>query len=162
MRATRAAADRIVLRGAPDRVMPSDQHPRSAPPRILIVEDHELNMKLLNDLLEAHGYDILQAREGLAALRLAQHHHPDLILLDIQLPDISGLQAARLLKADERTRDIPIVAVTAFAMAGDRQRTLDAGCDAYLAKPIMLREFLRLIEELLGGAPGLHPGPSCC
>jgi two-component system cell cycle response regulator DivK len=145
-----------------DWIMPSDRQPPRAPKRILIVEDHELNMKLLNDLLEAHGYEILQAREGLVAVHLARQHLPDLILMDVQLPDISGLEATRLLKADEQTKAIPIVAVTAFAMAGDKQRTLDSGCDAYVAKPIMVRDFLRLVEELLertpesrsGGAPG--------
>jgi two-component system cell cycle response regulator DivK len=96
------------------------------------------------------------------AVHLARQHLPDLILMDVQLPDISGLEATRLLKADEQTKAIPIVAVTAFAMAGDKQRTLDSGCDAYVAKPIMVRDFLRLVEELLertpesrsGGAPG--------
>lgn len=138
--------------------MPSDRQPHRAPKRILIVEDHELNMKLLNDLLEAHGYEILQAREGLVAVHLARQHLPDLILMDVQLPDISGLEATRLLKADERTKAIPIVAVTAFAMAGDKQRTLDSGCDAYVAKPIMVRDFLRLVEELLDRTPASRPG----
>jgi len=136
-------------------VMPTE---RAAPPgrkRILIVEDHELNMKLLNDLLEAHGYDILLARDGTTALRLARQQAPDLILMDIQLPDISGLEATRLLKADRETSAIPIVAVTAFAMAGDRERTLESGCDAYVAKPIMIREFLALIEQMVGS--GEHP-----
>jgi two-component system cell cycle response regulator DivK len=140
--------------------MPSDRQPPRAPKRILIVEDHELNMKLLNDLLEAHGYEILQAREGLVAVHLARQHLPDLILMDVQLPDISGLEATRLLKADEQTKAIPIVAVTAFAMAGDKQRTLDSGCDAYVAKPIMVRDFLRLVEELLERTPASRPGQS--
>jgi two-component system, cell cycle response regulator DivK len=142
--------------------MPSERQPPSAPKRILIVEDHELNMKLLNDLLEAHGYDILQARNGLTALQLARQHHPDLILMDIQLPDISGLEATRLLKADARTKGIPIVAVTAFAMAGDKQRTLDSGCDAYVAKPIMIHEFLALIEALLAPASAPPSESSPC
>jgi two-component system cell cycle response regulator DivK len=141
-----------------DWIMPSDRQPPRAPKRILIVEDHELNMKLLNDLLEAHGYEILQAREGLVAVHLARQHLPDLILMDVQLPDISGLEATRLLKADEQTKAIPIVAVTAFAMAGDKQRTLDSGCDAYVAKPIMVRDFLRLVEELLERTPASRPG----
>jgi two-component system cell cycle response regulator DivK len=147
------ATHRPVSGAAHDRVMPADPQPPPVPKRILIVEDHDLNMKLLNDLLEAHGYDILQAREGVMALHLARQHRPDLILMDIQLPDISGLEATRLLKEDEHTKAIPIVAVTAFAMTGDKQRTLDSGCDAYVSKPIMVREFLRLVEELLARTP---------
>src|SRR5438067_11246057 len=92
--------------------------------RILIVEDNELNMKLLNDVLEAYGYAIIQAREGGAALSLARQHRPDLILMDIQLPDISGLEAVRQLKEDATTWAIPIIAVTAFAMVGDERKTL--------------------------------------
>ena len=114
--------------------------------RILIVEDNELNMKLLHDVLEAHGYHIITCRQGRSAHPLAREHRPRLILMDIQLPDISGLEAARRLKEDEATRDIPIIAVTAFAMAGDERRTLESGCDAYIAKPIRLREFLQTVE----------------
>ena len=120
--------------------------------RILIVEDNELNMKLLHDVLEAHGYHIIQSRQGRTAHPLAREHRPHLILMDIQLPDISGLEAARRLKEDEETRDIPIIAVTAFAMAGDERRTLEGGCDAYIAKPIRLREFLDTVETFVGAA----------
>ena len=95
--------------------------------RILIVEDNELNMKLLNDVLEAYGYEIIQARQGAAALPLAHQHRPDLILMDIQLPDMSGLEAVRRLRADEQTRAIPVIAVTAFAMAEDKERASRAG-----------------------------------
>lgn len=122
------------------------------PKRILIVEDNELNMKLLHDVLEAHGYHIMQSRQGGTAHPLAREHRPHLILMDIQLPDISGLEAARHLKEDEETRDIPIIAVTAFAMAGDERRTLESGCDAYIAKPIRLREFLDTVETFVGAA----------
>src|SRR5436305_7142230 len=115
--------------------MSSKEPQRSAPKRILIVEDNELNMKLLNDVLEAYGYEVIQAREGGTALPLARQHRPDLILMDIQLPDMSGLEAVRRLRADEETRAIPIIAVTAFAMAGDERKTLESGCDAYVAKP---------------------------
>lgn len=117
--------------------------------RILIVEDNELNMKLLHDVLEAHGYHIITSRQGRSAHPLAREHRPHLILMDIQLPDISGLEAARRLKADAATRDIPIIAVTAFAMAGDERRTLESGCDAYIAKPIRLREFLETVETFI-------------
>ena len=125
--------------------------PKSVPKRILIVEDNELNMKLLNDVLEAYGYDIVKTDSGAAVLELARTHRPDLVLMDIQLPDVSGLDAVRRLKGDPETREIPVIAVTAFAMAGDERRALDSGCDGYIAKPIMLREFLATIEEFLSG-----------
>jgi two-component system, cell cycle response regulator DivK len=125
--------------------------PKSVPKRILIVEDNELNMKLLNDVLEAYGYDIVKTDSGAAVLELARTHRPDLVLMDIQLPDVSGLDAVRQLKGDSETREIPVIAVTAFAMAGDERRALDSGCDGYIAKPIMLREFLATIEEYLSG-----------
>jgi two-component system cell cycle response regulator DivK len=125
--------------------------------RILVVEDNELNMKLLNDVLEAHGYDVMSTSRGKVAIEWAQQHHPDLILMDLQLPDISGLDATRRLKADEATRAIPIIAVTAFAMAGDEKKALDHGCDAYVAKPIVLRDFLTLIASFIGVPEGPRP-----
>jgi len=103
--------------------------PRSTPKRILIVEDNELTLKLLNDILEIHGYVTIIAATGAAAINLARQHHPDLILLDIQLPDISGTEVAQHLKADAETRETPIVAVTAFAMPGERTKILESGCD---------------------------------
>jgi two-component system cell cycle response regulator DivK len=120
--------------------------------RILIVEDNELNMRLLNDVLEAHGYDTLQTDQGEIAVDLARRFHPDLILMDLQLPDISGLEATGRLKADESTRSIPIVAVTAFAMSGDERKARDSGCDGYIAKPIMLQQFLAMVARFVGGA----------
>jgi two-component system cell cycle response regulator DivK len=134
--------------------MSSGEPPRSAPKRILIVEDNELNMKLLNDVLEAYGYEIFKTGSGIAVLELARQHGPDLILIDIQLPDISGLDAVRQLKENSQTKSIPVIAVTAFAMAGDERRALDSGCDGYIAKPIMLREFLATVERFLGRGPG--------
>jgi CheY-like chemotaxis protein len=122
--------------------------------RILIVEDNELNMKLLNDVLEAYGYEVIQAREGRMALPLARQHRPDLILMDIQLPDISGLEAVRQLKEDEQMREIPIIAVTAFAMAEDRQRAALAGFDGYVEKPISVRDLPGQIEAFLEGRTG--------
>jgi two-component system, cell cycle response regulator DivK len=120
--------------------------PQPAPAkRILIVEDNELNLKLLNDILEVHGYDTMVTGSGTMALDLARQFHPDLILLDIQLPDISGMDVARHLKAEEQTRDIPLVAVTAFAMQGDRRMILESGCDEYVAKPIDIHDFLALV-----------------
>jgi two-component system cell cycle response regulator DivK len=124
--------------------------------RILVVEDNELNMKLLNDVLEAHGYEVLSTGEGAVAVAWAQQYRPDLILMDLQLPDMSGLEVTRQLKAGAETATIPIVAVTAFAMAGDEKKALEHGCDAYVAKPIDLRNFLDLIAGFVG-TPG-NPG----
>ena len=115
--------------------------------RILIVEDRPLNMKLVRDLLDGQGYETLEAVDGREAIRLAQETLPDLILMDIGLPDISGLEAARLLRSDERTSRIPIIAVTAFSMEGDQRKALDAGCDGYIAKPIRVHDFLQTIAE---------------
>ena len=126
--------------------------PQGSVPRgtILIVEDDELNLKLLKDILDFRGYSTVFTGLGAAAFDLARQHHPDLILLDIQLPDISGEEAARRLKADEQTRTIPIIAVTAFAMRGDREKILDSGCDDYISKPFSIREFLALVESYIG------------
>lgn len=125
---------------------PSDAARRK---RVLIVEDHALNLKLLTDLLEAQGYETLQTGDGLEAINLARENLPDLILMDVQLPDVSGLDVTRWLKEDARTRGIPIVAVTAFAMGGDEKKVLDSGADAYIAKPISVLGFLRTVESFL-------------
>ena len=122
---------------------PSDPPPKT----VLVVEDNELNLKLLNDLLEYQGYTVITTRLGGPALGLARQYNPDLILMDIQLPDISGMEATQRLKSDEETRTIPIIAVTAFAMSGDQARILASGCDAYLSKPFNVAEFLRLVER---------------
>ena len=103
---------------------------------VLIVEDNELNMKLFNDLLEAHGYATLKTSHGIEAMELARAHKPDLILMDIQLPEVSGLEVTKWLKEDEELRAIPVIAVTAFAMKGDEERIREGGCEAYLSKPI--------------------------
>jgi two-component system cell cycle response regulator DivK len=117
------------------------------PKTVLIVEDNELNLKLLKDVLEYHGYTILTIDLGEPVLGLVRQHRPDLILLDIQLPDLSGTEVARRLKEDEQTRTIPVIAVTAFAMASDETKILASGCDAYVSKPFNLVEFLRLVER---------------
>ena len=117
---------------------------------VLIVEDNELNMKLFHDLLEAQGYETLQTREGLQALALARQHRPDLILMDIQLPEISGLEVTKWLKEDEELSSIPVIAVTAFAMKGDEERILEGGCEAYLSKPISVMAFIDTIKRFLG------------
>ena len=117
--------------------------------KVLIVEDNDLNMKLFNDLLVAHGYGTLQTRDGIEALALARQHHPDLILMDIQLPEISGLQVTQWIKRDDGLRMIPVIAVTAFAMKGDEEKIRDGGCEAYIAKPISVASFLRTVEQFL-------------
>jgi two-component system cell cycle response regulator DivK len=117
--------------------------------KVLIVEDNDLNMKLFNDLLVAHGYGTLQTRDGIEALALARQHRPDLILMDIQLPEISGLQVTQWIKKDDDLRMIPVIAVTAFAMKGDEEKIRDGGCEAYIAKPISVASFLRTVEQFL-------------
>lgn len=116
---------------------------------ILIVEDNELNMKLFNDLLEAHGYNTLQTRDGRDVMSLTRKHMPDLILMDIQLPEISGLEIAKMLKADDDLSAIPVVAVTAFAMKGDELKIRNGGCDGYIAKPISVNNFLQTVAKFL-------------
>ncbi|MEM1045594.1 MAG: response regulator [Pseudomonadota bacterium] len=122
------------------------------PKTVLIVEDNELNMKLFNDLLEAHGYQTIQTRNGLEALDLAREHRPDLILMDIQLPEVSGLDVTRWLKEDDELKTIPVVAVTAFAMKGDEERIRQGGCEAYISKPISLTKFLETVKSYAGEA----------
>lgn len=116
---------------------------------VLVVEDNELNMKLFHDLLEAHGYKILQSKDGLEALKLAREHRPDLILMDIQLPEVSGLEVTKWIKEDENLCDIPVIAVTAFAMKGDEEKIREGGCEAYIAKPISVTSFLKTVERFL-------------
>lgn len=116
---------------------------------VLIVEDNELNMKLFHDLLDAHGYQTLQTRDGMEALSLARQHHPDLILMDIQLPEVSGLEVTKWIKEDEGLRAIPVIAVTAFAMKGDEEKMRDGGCEAYLAKPISVSKFIETVRRFL-------------
>lgn len=116
---------------------------------VLIVEDNDLNMKLFNDLLQAHGYDTLQTMDGRDAVQIARDNRPDLILMDIQLPEISGLEVTKMLKADEDLCDIPVIAVTAFAMKGDEEKIREGGCDGYLAKPISVPVFLETVSKFL-------------
>jgi two-component system cell cycle response regulator DivK len=116
---------------------------------VLIVEDNELNMKLFHDLLEAHGYNTIEARTGSEALTLAAEHRPDLILMDIQLPEVSGLEVTQKIKNNEELVDIPIIAVTAFAMKGDEERIRQGGCEDYIAKPISVAAFLDKVKRYL-------------
>jgi len=121
------------------------------PKTVMIVEDNELNMKLFHDLLEAHGYRTVETRNGIEAMGLAREHRPDLILMDIQLPEVSGLEVTKWLKADPELKGIPVVAVTAFAMKGDEERIRAGGCEAYLSKPISVAKFLETVRQYAGG-----------
>ena len=116
---------------------------------VLIVEDNELNMKLFHDLLEAHGYETVGTRNGIEALDLARKHHPDLILMDLNLPVMDGWEASRQLKADPATRDIPIIALTAHAMAGDREKAMAAGTDDFDTKPVSFDRLMGKIKQQL-------------
>jgi|SRR6202162_1006969 two-component system, cell cycle response regulator DivK len=116
---------------------------------VLIVEDNELNMKLFHDLLEAHGYATIETRNGIEALDLARKHRPDLILMDIQLPEVSGLEVTKWIKEDDDLKSIPVVAVTAFAMKGDEERIRAGGCEAYLSKPISVAKFLETVRQFV-------------
>ena len=117
---------------------------------VLVVEDNELNMKLFHDLLEASGYNIVETRNGLEAIDLARSRRPDLILMDIQLPEVSGLEVTKWIKEDDDLRSIPIIAVTAFAMKGDEERIRQGGCEAYLSKPISVAKFIETVKAYLG------------
>jgi two-component system cell cycle response regulator DivK len=116
----------------------------------MIVEDNELNMKLFHDLLEAYGYRTIGTRNGFEVLNLARKRHPDLILMDIQLPEVSGFEVTKWLKEDHELRVIPVVAVTAFAMKGDEERIRESGCEAYLSKPVSVSKFIETIRRFLG------------
>lgn len=133
---------------ADDRPEPGRPDP-GAGKLVLIVEDNELNMKLFNDLLEAHGYRTLQTRDGMEALRLARIHRPDLILMDIQLPEVSGLEVTKWIKEDDGLRAIPVIAVTAFAMKGDEEKIREGGCEDYIAKPISVARFIETVQRYL-------------
>jgi two-component system cell cycle response regulator DivK len=120
-------------------------------PQILVVEDNERNMKLFCDLLQASGYHTLEATTGESAVELALEHGPDLVLMDIQLPDIDGIEALGRLRADERSATLPVLALTAQAMDGDRERFLAAGFDGYLSKPVDIAEFVTTVKRHCDG-----------
>ncbi|MDB5490238.1 MAG: Chemotaxis protein CheV [Micavibrio sp.] len=117
--------------------------------KILVVEDNELNMKLFHDLLEAHGYETVQTSNGNEVLDICRREKPDLILMDIQLPEVSGLDVTRWLKADAELKTIPVIAVTAFAMKGDEQKIREGGCEDYISKPISVTGFIETIQKYL-------------
>ncbi|MBI1215867.1 MAG: response regulator [Alphaproteobacteria bacterium] len=118
--------------------------------KVLIVEDNELNMKLFDDLLGAHGYDTVKTRDGTQVLDIAREHMPDLIIMDIQLPEVSGLEVTQWLKNDEALKNIPVVAVTAFAMKGDEEKIRQGGCEDYISKPISILDFMEVVQKHLG------------
>ena len=118
--------------------------------KVLIVADNELNMKLFRDLLEAHGIATVDTKNGNEVLDLARREKPDLILMDIQLPEVSGLDVTRWLKADAELKVIPVIAVTAFAMKGDEQKIREGGCEDYISKPISVMHFIETIQKYLG------------
>jgi len=117
--------------------------------RILVVEDNETNLYLIRFILEKNGYEVIEAKEGAAGVKLAIKEKPDLIIMDIQLPDINGLEATKRIRTSEADGDIPIIALTSFAMAGDREKALAAGCTAYIEKPINPDTFIAEIEKYL-------------
>ncbi len=116
---------------------------------VLIVEDNELNMKLFQDLLEAHDINTLETNDGRNVLDIAREHKPDLILMDIQLPEVSGLEVTKWLKDDDALKHIPVIAVTAFAMKGDEQKIREGGCEDYISKPISVGKFMDVIQSYL-------------
>jgi len=122
--------------------------------RILVIEDSPVNMALTTAILENAGHVILQAETATAGIEIARRQCPDLVLMDLQLPDIDGLAATRMLKADRRTSAIPVIALTAFAMKGDEDETRSAGCDGYVTKPMRYKDFLAEVERVLGARRG--------
>lgn len=119
------------------------------PKRILMVEDEPKNMKLLRDLLQKFGYETVEATDGEQGVELTREIKPDLILMDIMMPKLDGFEATRILKADISTKNIPVVALTAFAMSGDKERALEAGCDGYITKPVDVNVLLETVEQFL-------------
>jgi two-component system cell cycle response regulator DivK len=122
-------------------------------PKVLVVEDNPANMTLATFLLQSAGHTVLSAKDAETGLALARVEQPDLVLMDIQLPGMDGLEETALLKSDPSTRAIPVIALTALAMKGDEQRILAAGCDGYIAKPLAYKEFLATISAQLVKAP---------
>src|SRR5262249_25889347 len=116
---------------------------------VLIVEDNDLNTKLFRDLLEAHGYRTAHTHDGMEVIPLTRQHKPDLIVMDIQLPEISGLDVIKWLKSDPALKSIPVIAVTAFAMKGDEEKIRAGGCEEYLSKPITVQEFINAVKRFL-------------
>ncbi len=116
---------------------------------VLIVEDNDLNMKLFRDLLQAHGYRTMHTRDGMEVLPLVRQHRPNLIIMDIQLPEVSGLEVTKWLKSDSDLKSIPVIAVTAFAMKGDEEKIRSGGCEDYMSKPIAVGQFIAMVKRFL-------------
>ena len=136
--------------------------PAAPAKKVLVVEDNELNMKLFCDLLDAFGFETVESRDGLKAVDLARQHKPDLIIMDIQLPEVSGLDLTRWIKDDNSINKIPIMAVTAFAMRQDERLVREAGCEAYMSKPIQMMPFIETVKKLTAprtASPPRTPAP---
>ncbi len=118
---------------------------------ILIVEDNELNLRLFRDVLRVHGYKTIETKNGRDTVPLACRHKPDLIVLDVQMPHVSGLDISKMLKADDALKHIPVIGVTSFTMEADKKRVLSSGCDAYMAKPISVAGFIKIVSRYLNG-----------
>ena len=117
--------------------------------RVLVVDDNENNLYLIRYLLERHGFEVIEASDGTGGVALATQEKPDLIIMDIQLPDIDGLEATKRIRASEADGQIPIIALTSFAMPGDRKKVLEAGCNGYIAKPIDVESFIAEIGKYM-------------
>ena len=126
---------------------------------ILLVEDDALSLKLMKDVLEASGYKVTQAINGLDGLAAARQKSPDLIVMDIGLPGMDGVEATRTLKADATVASVPVLAVSAYAMPGDEERMRDAGCDAFMTKPLRFKDFVATVGQLLAEFSSAHPTP---
>ncbi|MFZ0944894.1 MAG: response regulator [Syntrophobacteraceae bacterium] len=118
-------------------------------PKVLVIEDNEQNLYLITFLLKHHGYDVIQAMDGLSAIEIAMKTHPDLILLDIQLPEMDGYTVASRFRSESAFADVPIIAVTSYAMVGDREKSIDAGCTGYIEKPIDPDTFIPELRKYL-------------
>ena len=118
-------------------------------PKVLIVEDNENNMELISFIIEANGAETIQAINGLSGVEMALNEKPDYVILDIQLPDIDGLEVLKRIRASEEGKDIPVIAMTSYAMAGDKERMINAGCNGYIEKPIDPERVINQIEKIL-------------
>jgi two-component system cell cycle response regulator DivK len=135
-----------------DAIRTSERRYQPKRKRILLVEDDRLSLIVLRQLLTAQGYEILHSSEGWDGINRARNEQPDLIVMDINLPDISGLDATLLLKKDGQTKNIPIIAVTAFVTSADKANALSSGCDAYIAKPVNMSNLLETVETFLSSS----------
>ena len=124
---------------------------------VLVVEDNSTDMRLFHAILDGNGYNVLQATNGMDGWQMAQEHRPSIILIDMQLPDIPGIDLTKRLKEDETLKSIPVVAITAFAMYGDEEKFRDGGCDGYISKPISVPNFMQTVERLVAESRGLIP-----